>query len=512
MASDELEGVPEPGELLDGKYRIERVLGVGGMGVVVEATHLHLGEQVAIKFLTGEAAKDEERVARFTREAWAAAKIKSDHVARVSDVARSDDFVYLVMEFLEGGDLEGAHKGGPMPVQQAVDYLLQACEALAEAHKLGIVHRDLKPGNLFVTHRADGSPWIKVLDFGISKFTGGADSMTKTSTLMGSPLYMAPEQLTSAKHVDGRADIWALGVILFELITATSPFDGDTLPQVCTNVLSKPPRSIHEIVAQLPVDLDVVVKRALAKDPVQRYQSLAELAAALVPFGSPAASASAEFVAKVLGAPAAIATSSAGVRAAGVTGTGEHAVAASGGVRGTGEPVAMAATEHGVAPTPAPSQPGVDGAPAGLVAAPPSAAPQVGAVTAAPVSTSLGPSRRSAPLVAALVGGALVVVLVVVGIVLTSGEDQPTAETRPPAAIEAPAPDESDEPDEPDEPDELIDEPAGTATSSAEPATTASASVAPADSASPKVAPKVKRPWTPPPKPSEKKWDPYKKR
>ena len=182
-----LDGLPKAGDVVAGKYRVEKIIGVGGMGVVMSAVHVHLGERAAIKFLNGEAAKNEARVTRFTREAWAAAKIKSDHVARVSDVASLPDGTpYLIMEYLEGRDLEDMLRGGNrMDPAPCVDYVLQACEALAEAHKLGIVHRDLKPGNLFVTERADGSPWVKVLDFGISKITTGGDNLTKTSSLMG---------------------------------------------------------------------------------------------------------------------------------------------------------------------------------------------------------------------------------------------------------------------------------------------------------------------------------------
>ncbi|MCA9619611.1 MAG: serine/threonine protein kinase [Myxococcales bacterium] len=298
-----LDGLPEPGTVIGGKYRIERVLGVGGMGAVLLAEHEQLGEPVAIKFLIGSAKDDSERTRRFAREAWAAAKIKSEHAVRVLDVAATEDGTpYLVMEYLEGSDLEELlHQRGALSVETAVDYVLQAAEALVEAHKLGIIHRDLKPGNLHVGTRPDGTPWVKVLDFGISKLVGGRDNMTKTSTLMGSPLYMAPEQLASAKHVDARADIWALAVILYELISGELPFMGDTLPQICTAVLHSDPRPLPEVVPHVPPELWQVLEPAFEKLPEDRYDTLTPLARALAPFGGASARASAAYVARVLG-------------------------------------------------------------------------------------------------------------------------------------------------------------------------------------------------------------------
>src|SRR6202142_723116 len=191
------------GEILDGKYRVERVLGVGGMGVVVAATHVQLQTRVALKFLLPEVLGHPQVVQRFSREARAAVQIQSEHVARVTDVGTlPTGSPYMVMEYLEGEDLsETVAKGGAIPVARAVSYVLQACEAIAEAHALGIVHRDLKPANLFVIRSKDGAYSVKVLDFGISKSTApgraGSD-MTRTSAMMGSPLYMSPEQLRSS--------------------------------------------------------------------------------------------------------------------------------------------------------------------------------------------------------------------------------------------------------------------------------------------------------------------------
>src|SRR5689334_6553526 len=212
-----------PGQMLAGKYRVERILGTGGMGVVVAAKHVELNILVAIKFLLPHVLSNQTAVARFAREARAAVRIKSEHVARVSDVGTLESGApYMVMEYLDGGDLSAWLKErGALPVEQAVEFVLQASEAIAEAHALGIVHRDLKPSNLFVTRRRDGSMTVKVLDVGISKTTSidaAAMDMTATTAVMGSPLYMSPEQLQSSKDVDARSDIWSLGIILYELL------------------------------------------------------------------------------------------------------------------------------------------------------------------------------------------------------------------------------------------------------------------------------------------------------
>jgi serine/threonine-protein kinase len=292
MAADSLltEGVHE-GDILAGKYRIDRLLGAGGMGVVVAAHHLHLDEHVAIKFLLPEVLDNAEIVGRFTREARAAVKIKSEHVARMIDVGTLDNGApYMVMEYLDGYDLGswlGQH--GPLSIELAVEFLLQACEAIAEAHGLGIVHRDLKPDNLYCIKRPDGTQCIKVLDFGISKTTNssisGADfAMTRTTTIVGSPLYMSPEQLRSSRDVDRRADVWALGVILFEFLTGGSPFNGDSLPELCLAIVSEPTPSVRAMRPDVPEELEIVINRCLEKNRDQRIDNVAELATALAPF------------------------------------------------------------------------------------------------------------------------------------------------------------------------------------------------------------------------------------
>jgi eukaryotic-like serine/threonine-protein kinase len=279
-----------PGDVLAGKYRVERVLGAGGMGVVVQATHLELDERVAMKFLLPHAVESAEAATRFVREARAAVKIKSEHVARVTDVGRLDNgSPYIVMEFLQGSDLSAVVQRGPLPIEDAVDFVIQASDAMAEAHAAGIVHRDLKPSNLFLSMRSDGSPIIKVLDFGISKVNVPDTSdagLTRTTTIMGSPFYMSPEQMRSSKDVDHRTDIWALGVILFELLSGTQPFNGETLPQLVAAILAEPPLSLRTHRPDVPPDLEAVVLHCLEKDRDKRFQSVGAMAQALVNFGS----------------------------------------------------------------------------------------------------------------------------------------------------------------------------------------------------------------------------------
>ena len=298
------------GETLAGKYTVERVLGVGGMGVVVAAKHIHLGERVAIKFLLPHALVRPDVVERFLREGKAAAKMKSEHIARVRDTGTLDSGApYLVMEYLEGQDLSALLRDkGTLPMEVAVDYVLQACEALADAHAAGVIHRDLKPGNLFLARKNDGTPVIKIIDFGISKLgvTGepgapenGTGEMTQTAMMMGSPYYMAPEQMASARDVDARSDIWSLGIILHTLLTGTPPFKAPSVMEIFELILAGAP-PLRRALPSAPEGLEAILLKCLQRDRAQRYDNVAELAAALVPFGPAGARESADRSARIL--------------------------------------------------------------------------------------------------------------------------------------------------------------------------------------------------------------------
>jgi serine/threonine-protein kinase len=300
----------QPGTDIAGKYRIEEVLARGGMGVVLVARHLQLDERVAIKVLLPECVGNPDAVARFHREARAAAKIRSEHSVRVHDVGILEDGApYQVMEFLEGYDLNvELSQHGPMLVADALDYVFQACVAIAEAHALGIVHRDLKPANLFLSRRADGSVCVKVLDFGISKFSSpdvslssAADyGMTQAATVLGSPYYMSPEQVRSAKDVDHRTDIWALGVILYELLTGEHPFEADSLPGLSVAVATEPPRPWPQSRANVPRPvIDTILLGCLEKDRERRLQSVSDLVLRLQPYAPYSAQLSVERILRI---------------------------------------------------------------------------------------------------------------------------------------------------------------------------------------------------------------------
>jgi tRNA A-37 threonylcarbamoyl transferase component Bud32 len=295
-----------PGDILAGKYRVDRVLGVGGMGVVVQATHMQLDERVALKFMLPAAMENAEVAGRFLREARLAVKLKSEHVAKVMDVGTLESgSPYIVMEYLEGTDLNQlVEKHGPLPFADVAEYVIQACDAVAEAHSMGIVHRDLKPANLFLTRRPDGAPLVKVLDFGISKanpLSEAGGGMTKTSTMMGSPYFMSPEQMRSAKDVDARSDVWSVGVILYQLLTARLPFESDTLGGIMARVLQDDPAQLTVHRPDVPHSFQAVVARCIQRDRNLRAQSVAEVAMMLAPYAPTRARPIAERIAGLLG-------------------------------------------------------------------------------------------------------------------------------------------------------------------------------------------------------------------
>jgi serine/threonine-protein kinase len=297
----------KPGDVVADKYRVERTLAAGGMGVVALARHVGLDQPVALKFLIP-LVQDEHTTARFLREARASAKIQSEHVVKVFDCGVLPSGVpYMAMEYLDGVDLaRRLREGGAFPVQEATDVLLEAIVGVAAAHAAGIVHRDLKPSNLFLANQGGSTRVVKVLDFGISKVKPGPDDLveddlTGTAMMLGSPRYISPEQAQSSRSVDFRADIWSLGVILYELLDGKCPFTGDTMGEVLGKILLHRPAPLCQTRSEVPQGLSAVIERCLARDKELRFESVAALAAALVPFASPRGLIHAERAAAVLG-------------------------------------------------------------------------------------------------------------------------------------------------------------------------------------------------------------------
>lgn len=278
------------GDVVAGKYRVERLVGAGGMGVVVAATHLELGQRVALKFILPDAMAGRDAVERFFREARAIARLNSEHITRVFDVSRADEETpYMVLELLEGEDLAQLNRTkGPLAVADAIEYLLQACSGLVDAHTAGIIHRDLKPQNLFVTRRPNGSALVKLLDFGIAKAVGAAAvgqvTLTDSKAVIGSPLYMPPEQMRSARVADPRSDIWSVGVMLYEILGGKLPFDGETVTEICVRVVNETPTPLLQLRPGLDPKLVDIVMRCLEKNPERRWPNVAQLGAALEPF------------------------------------------------------------------------------------------------------------------------------------------------------------------------------------------------------------------------------------
>lgn len=298
---------PPVGSLINEKYKVEEVIGEGAVGIVLAAQNVELGERVALKFLKASMLKRADVVARFMHEAKAACSIKTEHSATVFDVGRTaEGYPFLVMEFLEGRDLASViAEGEPLSVRDVAEFGMQVCDALAVAHAKGIIHRDIKPENLFLDSRS-GMPSLKVLDFGISKtaLTGTVLStmlpLMDTSQMTGTPLYMSPEQVRSSDTVDARTDIWSLGIVMFEALTGRFPFHAETITELCTAILDNPLEPITRFRDGLPEGFVAVLDRCLEKDVDKRYQSVAELAVALMPFAPKRARICAERAAHVL--------------------------------------------------------------------------------------------------------------------------------------------------------------------------------------------------------------------
>ncbi|HVJ92793.1 MAG TPA: serine/threonine-protein kinase [Labilithrix sp.] len=286
--------LPRPGDTIAGKYVLERLLGQGGMGAVFAAKHIKLSKAVAIKIMLADASSP-EAAQRFINEGRAAANIQNEHVVRVDDVDEEMGYAYMVLELLDGEDLAQVLEREParhLPPRVAVGYVLEALRGVAQAHAIGIVHRDLKPSNHFLAKRKDGSVVVKVLDFGISKAQGSSalaaspSALTSTKAMLGSPLYMSPEQLRSSKNVDQRADIWAIGVILYELMTGSVPFMGENLGELFAAILETDPVPMRSRVEGIPPALEEIVMRCLQRKPEHRYQTAVELTEALAPFAN----------------------------------------------------------------------------------------------------------------------------------------------------------------------------------------------------------------------------------
>ncbi|WP_437608351.1 protein kinase [Sorangium sp. So ce834] len=363
---EEIQGL-EIGTLIAGKYRVDRLLDKGAMGAVIAATHMDLGELRAIKLLLPATAADPEMCERFLREARIAARLKSEHAVKVHDVGRlPSGLPFMVMEFLDGRDLRVIRKKrGPLPVEEATLYVIQACDALAEAHALGLVHRDVKPANLFLTHTREGAPCIKVLDFGISKVSeaaslGVSEMRTSTGQMLGTPHYMPPEQMRGQRDVDARADIWAVGSLLYVLLTGRYPMHARSVQTVSLVLGGKfvPPLP-SQVRRGLTPEIDPIIMRCLERDRDRRWPDLAELTLALRPFAPPAAEPLVERIQRIL--RGGLRDSLSGVRA-GVDGEGAGERGPISAATGSGPPsggAAFALPVEGLpSPVPPPSAPG----------------------------------------------------------------------------------------------------------------------------------------------------------
>lgn len=282
------------GDIIAGKYELERLIGLGSSGSVYAARHTQLNHKVALKFLREELRTDAEAVERFFREAQAAAGIGSEHIASVTDMGQSDDGIpFLVMEYLEGQTLARAmREQSKLDIERAATIATQLCHALAAAHDKGIIHRDMKPDNVFLVPRADGSELAKVLDFGIAKIHNPASearALTVNGTTLGTPNYMAPEQAKALKDIDGRVDVYSVGVILYEMVAGTQPITGSSFTDIIVKATQEDPEPPSTHREDLPPELEKIILKAMARDRTWRYQSARELAEALEAFVDPTA-------------------------------------------------------------------------------------------------------------------------------------------------------------------------------------------------------------------------------
>lgn len=403
-----------PGSRFAGKFVIEKLLGQGGMGAVYQALHEGLKQRFAIKVLLGDVASNTEAVQRFMNEASASASIQSEHVARVTDVSRTESgTAYMVMEYLEGQDLaqllEARHR---IPTGEACSYVLQAIEGVHQAHVGRIVHRDLKPSNLFLARKADGTQIIKVLDFGISKMTGldaAAAALTTTRAMLGSPLYMSPEQLRNSKTVDSRSDIWSLGVILYELLTGTVPFVGDSLGELFACILENDPIPLRQHEPSVPPPLEAAVMRCLRRKKEERFGSVAELAQAIAPFAN-APSQLAQNLTRGLVQPAQFVSSRDSSVVSNVGNVFQPGIASSGPMMATGHPQSQQQQQLGLAQTGGP------------------------ATWATGSMSTTKPAKAPVALLAALGGGALFLGAIALFVFFRSHREEPLA-AQPPQPV-----------------------------------------------------------------------------
>ena len=282
--------MPRAGDVVAGKYRIEEIIGEGGMGAVFAATHVLTGKRVALKWMLPELAADEGAKQRFMREAQAAGRLDHPNVVDIYDVGEHDGSTFLVMEYLQGETLSAASARGNMHARDVIRLLIPAIRGVGAAHRVGVVHRDLKPDNIFLCRAPDGSyREPKVLDFGISKVAASEGQqlnprLTRTGAVMGTPYYMSPEQIRGLDELDHRTDVYAFGVILYEALTGRVPFEADTYSALILEIATGTPKRLRELRPELPHSLEAVVAKAMAREPSDRYPDVESLARALEPF------------------------------------------------------------------------------------------------------------------------------------------------------------------------------------------------------------------------------------